>query len=150
MTVVEVDGGPRLELPEEPVDLKANLRDALLEGHDRHEEFTDDMCLAIWLWSLWQPALEPYGMTREDFFDHVIAYRHELWLWLIGDRQWLQYVTGLAGRCRAPAPGGHPSVKWPGAKAPGRGRDRVELGSRRRSRRRPLPGPQVDTQEATS
>ncbi len=98
MTVVEVDGGPRLELPEEPVDVKASLRDALLEGHDWREEFADDMCLAIWLWSLWQPALEPYGMTREDFFDHVIAFRRELWLWLIGDRQWLQYVTGLAGR----------------------------------------------------
>jgi hypothetical protein len=98
MTVVEVDGGPRLELPEEPVDLKANMRDALLDGHDWREEFADDMCLAIWLWSLWQPALEPYGLTREDFFDHVIAFRRELWLWLIGDRQWLQYVTGLAGR----------------------------------------------------
>jgi hypothetical protein len=98
MTVVEVDGGPRLELPEEPVDVKANLRDTLLEGHDWREEFADDMCLAIWLWSLWQPALEPYGMSREDFFDQVIAFRRELWLWLIGDRQWLQYVTGLAGR----------------------------------------------------
>jgi hypothetical protein len=98
MTVVEVDGGPRLELPEEPVDVKASLRDALLEGHDWREEFADDMCLAIWLWSLWQPALEPYGMSREDFFDQVIAFRRELWLWLIGDRQWLQYVTGLAGR----------------------------------------------------
>jgi hypothetical protein len=98
MTVVEVDGGPRLELPEEPVDVKATLRDALLEGHDWREEFADDMCLAIWLWSLWQPALEPYGMSREDFFDQVIAFRRELWLWLIGDRQWLQYVTGLAGR----------------------------------------------------
>jgi hypothetical protein len=106
MTVVEVDGGPRLELPEEPVDLKATLRDALLEGHDWREEFADDMCLAIWLWSLWQPALEPYGMSREDFFDQVIAFRRELWLWLIGDRQWLQYVTGLAGRVvrRLPAP----------------------------------------------
>jgi hypothetical protein len=37
-------------------------------------------------------------LSREDFFDHVIAFRRELWLWLIGDRQWLQYVTGLAGR----------------------------------------------------
>ena len=98
MTVVEVDGGPRLELPEEPVDVKAALRDALLEGRDWREGYGDEVCLALWLWKLWQPALEPYGMTREDFVDHVTAYRHELWLWLIGERQWLQFTTGLAGR----------------------------------------------------
>ena len=98
MTVVEVDGGPRLELPEEPVDVKASLRDALLEGHDWREEFCRRH-VPRYL------ALEPVAACpravrhdREDFFDHVIAFRRELWLWLIGDRQWLQYVTGLAGR----------------------------------------------------
>ena len=106
MTVVEVDGGPRLELPEEPVDVKTGLRDALLDGHDWREGVADDTCVAIWLWRLWQPTLEPYGMSREDFVDQVVAYRRELWLWLIGDRQWLQFVTGLAGRVvrRLPAP----------------------------------------------
>ncbi|HXW38195.1 MAG TPA: hypothetical protein VEJ44_00760 [Acidimicrobiales bacterium] len=98
MTLVEVDGGPRLELPEEPVDVKSSLRDALLAGRDWREGFADDVCLAVWLWKLWRPALEPFGMTREDFVDHVVADRRELWLWLIGDRQWLQFVTGLAGR----------------------------------------------------
>ena len=98
MTVVEVDGGPRLELPEEPLDLKAGLRDALLEGRDWREGIGDDVCLAVWLWKLWQPALEPFGMSREDFVDHVTGYRHELWLWVIGERQWLQFTTGLAGR----------------------------------------------------
>ena len=106
MTVVEVDGGPRLELPEEPVDLKTGLRGALLDGQDWREGVADDTCVAIWLWRLWQPALEPYGMSREDFVDQVVAYRRELWLWLIGDRQWLQFVTGLAGRVvrRLPSP----------------------------------------------
>ncbi len=98
MTVVEVDGGPRLELPDEPVEVQAGLRDALLEGQDWRAGFADDICLAVWLWRIWQPALEPYGTTREDFVDHVMAYRHEVWLWLMGERQWLQLVTGLAGR----------------------------------------------------
>src|SRR5664280_2692902 len=44
------------------------------------------------------PALEPCGFSREDFVDAVIGYRRELWLWLSGDRQWSQFVTGLAGR----------------------------------------------------
>jgi hypothetical protein len=106
MTVVEVDGGPRLELPEEPLDVKVGLRDTLLEGSDWRDGFADDVCIALWIWKLWQPALEPYGMTREDFVDQVTAYRRELWLWLIGDRQWLQFVTGLAGRVvrRLPEP----------------------------------------------
>jgi hypothetical protein len=106
MTVVEVDGGPRLELPEEPLDVKVALRGALLEGSDWRDGFADDVCIALWIWKLWQPALEPYGVSREDFVDQVTAYRHELWLWLVGDRQWLQFVTGLAGRVvrRLPAP----------------------------------------------
>ena len=32
MTLFEVEGGPRLELPDEPVDIKDGLRDALLDG----------------------------------------------------------------------------------------------------------------------
>ena len=34
MTVFEVEGAPKLELPEEPVDIKVGLRDALLEGEE--------------------------------------------------------------------------------------------------------------------
>jgi hypothetical protein len=53
-------------------------------------------------------VLEPAGCTREAFVDVVVANRRELWLWLLGDRRWEQYVTGLAGRVirRLPAPAG--------------------------------------------
>ena len=98
MTVFEVDGGPRLEFPEEPVDLKAGLRDALLEGGDWRAGFSDDICIGLWLWGRWRPALEPNGLSREDFVDVVIANKRELWLWLMGERQWIQYLSGLAGR----------------------------------------------------
>ena len=96
MTVFEVEGGPRLELPEEPWDLKVGLRDALLDGQDWREGISDDF--GIWLWAQWQPALEPSGVSREEFVDRVIANKRELWLWLIGDRQWIQFLTSLAGR----------------------------------------------------
>jgi hypothetical protein len=109
MTVVEVDGGPRLELPEEPVDVRIGLRDALLQGKDWRAGFADDICLAVWLWRLWQPALEPYGVSREDFVDHTMAYRHEVWLWLMGERQWLPFVTGLAGRVVRRLPASSPA-----------------------------------------
>ena len=67
----EVEGGPRLELPEEPVDIKTALRDALLDGQDWREGFSDDICVGLWLWRQWRPALEPDGLSREEFVDAV-------------------------------------------------------------------------------
>ena len=95
-----------LEFPPEPESLRVGLRDALLEGGNWREGFSDDICIGVWLWSRWQPVLEPGGCTREEFVDIVVAYRRELWLWLLGDRRWEQYVSGLAGRVirRMPAP----------------------------------------------
>ncbi len=98
MTTLELAGGPRLEVPEEPEDLKVALHDALLAGKDWREGLSDDICLGIWLWARWQPALEPAGFSRDDFVETVVDYRREVWLWLAGDRQWGQFVTGLAGR----------------------------------------------------
>jgi hypothetical protein len=98
MTVFEVEGGPRLELPDEPLDLKVGLREALLSGQDWRKGFSDDICIGLWVWGRWQPALEPNGMSREDFVDVVIADKRELWLWLMGERQWIQFLSALAGR----------------------------------------------------
>lgn len=99
---------PRLEFPEEPEELRVALRDALLAGGDWRDGFSDDICIGVWLWSRWQPALEPAGCSREEFVAIVESTRRELWLWLLGDRRWEQYVTGLAGRVvrRLPAPAG--------------------------------------------
>lgn len=105
VTVIEPAGGLRLELPDEPAELREGLRDALLDGANWHEGFSDDICIGLWLWGRWQPALEPVGVSRDDFMDLVVAYRRELWLWLLGDRTWTQCVSGLAGRIvrRVPA-----------------------------------------------
>jgi hypothetical protein len=93
-----VHGTLHLEFPPEPGELRVALRDALLDGGDWREGFSDDTCIGVWLWSRWQPVLEPGGCSREEFVDIVVANRRELWLWLHGDRQWEQYVHGLAGR----------------------------------------------------
>jgi hypothetical protein len=108
MTLFEVEGGPRLELPEEPLDIKVGLRDALLDRQNWRDGFSDDICIGLWLWGQWRPALEPEGVSREEFVATVIAYRRELWLWLIGDRQWMPFIIGLAGRIirRLPAVAG--------------------------------------------
>ncbi len=106
MTVFEVEGGSRLEVPEEPVEIRVALRDAVLGGQDWRDGFSDDVCLAVWLWQRWQPTLEPCGFSREEFVDAVVGYRREIWLWLMGERKWLPLVTGLAGRVlrRVPTP----------------------------------------------
>jgi hypothetical protein len=108
VTVFEVEGGPRLELPDEPMDLKTGLRDALLDGQNWRAGFSDDICIGLWIWSRWQPALEPENLSREEFVDVVVADQRELWLWLMGERTWIQFLAGLAGRVvrRLPTPVG--------------------------------------------
>jgi hypothetical protein len=100
MTDVDEPGEARLRLdvPSEPEDLRTGLRDALLAGQDWRAGLPEEICIGSWLWDRWQPVLEPAGCTREAFVDSVVAYRRELWLWLLGDRRWDQYATGLAGR----------------------------------------------------
>jgi hypothetical protein len=104
MTIVELAGGARLALPEEPVELKVGLRDALLDGLDWREGLSDDICIGVWLWGEWQPTLEPAGFSRDEFVDIMTDYRRELWLWLVGDRVWAQFISGLAGRVARRAP----------------------------------------------
>jgi hypothetical protein len=95
----------RLELPDEPLDIRRGLRDVLLQGADWREGFSNDICIGVWLWERWRPVLEPQGMDREAFIDVVIAYGRELWLWLMGERLWEQCVSGLAGRVARRLPG---------------------------------------------
>jgi hypothetical protein len=105
MSVVEPIEGLRLEHPDEPVEMRVALRDAILNGSDWRDGFADDICVGVWLWERWRPALEPAGMDRERFVDVIVAYRREVWLWLVGERTWEQMIVGLAGRAgrRVPA-----------------------------------------------
>jgi hypothetical protein len=87
-----------LERLDEPVEMRRGLRDAILGGADWREGFSSDICIGVFLWERWRPALEPAGMDREAFVDVVVGYGRELWLWLMGERQWDPFVDGLAGR----------------------------------------------------
>ena len=103
---MEPTAGVRLDRPDEPVDMRVGLRDALLAGATADHNFADELCLALWLWERWRPTLEPIGMPREEFIDVIMGYRRELWLWLMEERRWEQFLDGLAGRVarRLPAP----------------------------------------------
>lgn len=118
MDLFDAAGVARVELPEEPADLKAKLRRLAAEpgGLGAHEA-----CLGLWLWERWQPALEPLGYTRDQFVDGVVRTRREQLLWVRGERQWDHFVTGLAGRVlrRAPAGAANALASNGGGTAPG-------------------------------
>jgi hypothetical protein len=88
----------QLERLDEPVEMRNGLRQALLEGADWRQGFSNDICIGDFLWERWCPALEPAGMDREAFIEVVIGYGRELWLWLMGERQWEEFNAGLVGR----------------------------------------------------
>ncbi|HXQ61157.1 MAG TPA: hypothetical protein VN796_02425 [Acidimicrobiales bacterium] len=96
--------GVHLEDIDEPLDIRVGLRQALLEGADWREGFSSDICIGVLLWERWRPALEPAGMDREAFVDVVVGDGRELWLWLMGERQWDEFLVGLAGRVRRRLP----------------------------------------------
>ena len=104
LSSVEPAEGLRLEHPDEPVEMRVGAarrppgRGRLARGLQPTTSAS-----ASWLWERWRPALEPAGMDREAFVDVVIGYGRELWLWLMGERQWDEFVVG-PGRTGGPAP----------------------------------------------
>jgi hypothetical protein len=90
--------GVHLEHLDEPVELRNGLRDALLDGADWREKLSSDTGIGAFLWDQWRPALEPLGMDRPAFVGVVLGYGRELWFWLMGERQWDEFLTGLGGR----------------------------------------------------
>jgi len=98
--------GVHLEHIDEPLEIRLGLRQALLDGADWREGFSSDICIGVVLWERWRPSLEPAGMDREAFVDVVVGYGREIWLWLMGERQWDECLVGLAGRVRRRLPSG--------------------------------------------
>ncbi len=86
---------PRLHLPDEPFALRLAWRNAVLGGAPLADVVAHQV--APWLWARWS-ALRTAGIDEAGFARVAIAYRRELWLWLLGDRAWAQCCAGLIGR----------------------------------------------------
>ena len=86
---------PQLHLPDEPFAHRLAWRNAVLGN----EPLADVVAhrVAPWLWARWS-ALRTAGVDEASFVRVAIAYRRELWLWLLGDRTWAQCCAGLIGR----------------------------------------------------
>jgi hypothetical protein len=90
---------PTFTLPEEPRALKSMARTLL----DQAPETGLPLVVAgEWiadpLWESWGEVLEECGMDRERFGQIVAGFGNELRLWVVGERPWQQYISGLAGR----------------------------------------------------
>lgn len=90
---------PALTLPEEPRALRSMARTLLDQAPEtglplvvRGEWLADP------LWECWGDLLREHGMDREQFGHVVAGYGNELRLWVVGERPWQHYVSGLAGR----------------------------------------------------
>jgi hypothetical protein len=86
-----------LDIPAEPLELKVALRDAILAGQG-WDDLPGALDLGAWLWGVWGARLEASGGGRAAFEQILAANRREAWLWLLGDRQWAQFASGLVGR----------------------------------------------------
>ena len=88
-----------LPIPEEPVDLKVEMRQQL---ETRPEEGLQLLAHGAWiadaLWAVWGAKLTPSDMDQERFRRIASEYRNELRLWIMGERTWEHCIEGLAGR----------------------------------------------------
>jgi hypothetical protein len=88
---------PTLHVPDEPVALAGAWLDRVLDGADLNAVLTGEDGVAIWLWRRWS-SLARAGVSQDMFEAVVVDYRRELWLWLAGERTWVQACSGLVGR----------------------------------------------------
>jgi hypothetical protein len=87
----------RLHVPDEPTARAGTWLAEVLDGNDLAAVLGGRDGVADWLWSRWS-SLGAAGMTRDEFNGIVLGYRRELWLWLAGERTWVQACSGLVGR----------------------------------------------------
>jgi len=88
---------PSLHLPEEPRTFRGAWWDEVAGGRPWDDLIEGEDGPAGWLWTRWQ-VLRAAGLEEKEFRGIVVAYRRELWLWLVGERTWRQTCSGLIGR----------------------------------------------------
>ncbi len=88
---------PTLHVPDEPTARADAWLAAIADGAALADVLSGENGLIEWLWSRWS-SLDAAGLSHDEFAAIVLAYRRELWLWLAGERTWVQSCSGLVGR----------------------------------------------------
>jgi hypothetical protein len=93
-----VSAVPVLHVPDEPTVRAEGWLAAVLDGRDLDGLLTDERDgVTAWFWSRWR-TLASVGMDERELGEIVLHYRREIWLWLAGERTWVQCCSGLIGR----------------------------------------------------
>ncbi len=97
---------PVLHVPDEPSGRAEIWLAAVLDGRELAVVLTEDGDgVTAWLWSRWR-SLASAGLDEGDLGQIVLGYRREIWLWLAGERTWVQCCSGLIGRINRRLTGG--------------------------------------------
>jgi hypothetical protein len=103
---LSISVAPVLHVPDEPTTLAESWLAHVVDGRDLDDVLTDgDGSVAAWFWSRWR-SLASTGLSEAAFARIVLDYRRELWLWLAGERTWVQCCSGLIGRINRRVAGG--------------------------------------------
>lgn len=90
-----------MPLPDEPAELRAETRSLLEESPDEGAKLIADTAfIAEPLWEEWREELESAGVDYARFVEILRGYGGEIRLWVVGERIWDHFVSGLAGRVR--------------------------------------------------
>ncbi|HXZ61731.1 MAG TPA: hypothetical protein VEG62_03240 [Acidimicrobiales bacterium] len=101
---------PVLHVPDEPTARAEEWLARLHGGTSLDGVLGGPDGVTAWLWSRWR-SLGSVGLSEEDLARIARGYGREIWLWLAGERTWVQCCSGLIGRVgrrldqRAPAGG---------------------------------------------
>lgn len=85
--------------PPEPVDLRRRMRAAAdSDPAGARMDLAAGQSMADELWRSWRPELEALGADRAAVAAASSALARELWLWVMGERQWPEVAALLYGR----------------------------------------------------
>jgi hypothetical protein len=101
---------PVLHVPDEPTTRAEEWLAAVLDGRDLDNVLTDEGDgVTPWLWTRWR-SLAAAGLSEVMLGQIVLGYRREVWLWLAGERTWVQCCSGLIGRINRRVAAGRDAV----------------------------------------
>ncbi|MHB1444920.1 MAG: hypothetical protein ACYCTI_06515 [Acidimicrobiales bacterium] len=85
-------------VPPEPAALRARMgEEAQATPAGVRRLLADGEWITDWLWSGWGPELEAAGTGRDDVRREAGRWSRELWLWVMGERQWEEVSALIHG-----------------------------------------------------